>query len=207
MRGESLAVHALGLACSGELSAAEATLRQARSFSRAVETETMALATEAVIAFQLGMSDASAERLLKHVEATRHVDALVATYRAYPRFLASRSTVNSFRSIIEHALTSANDLDFAKGVAAWTEPGSPADSPRLSSRESEVLALVAIGLSNAAIAQQLYISEATVKVHMRHIFEKLGVRSRTQAALHPAARRAHYAISETSTHTKSDALS
>jgi DNA-binding NarL/FixJ family response regulator len=62
----------------------------------------------------------------------------------------------------------------------------------------EVLALVATGLGNAAIAQKLYISEATVKVHMRHIFEKLGVNSRTQAALHPAARKAYYATSEIS---------
>ena len=51
--------------------------------------------------------------------------------------------------------------------------------PQLSRRESEVLALVAVGLANAAIAQKLYISEATVKVHMRHIFEKLCVSSRT----------------------------
>jgi DNA-binding NarL/FixJ family response regulator len=53
----------------------------------------------------------------------------------------------------------------------------------LSPRESEVLDLVAQGLSNRAIAQRLFISEVTVKVHVRHIFEKLGVRTRTQAAL------------------------
>jgi LuxR family transcriptional regulator, maltose regulon positive regulatory protein len=197
MYGESLAVHALVLACSGELSAAEITLREARASSRAVETETTALATEAIIALQADNSDTCVEYLLHHVEKTHHVDALVTVYRAYPKLLSTRPALSSFRSIVEEALTAADDHDLAKGMAAWPESGAPADEPRLSGRESEVLALVATGLSNAAIAQQLFISEATVKVHMRHIFEKLGVTSRTQAALHPAARRAHYATSET----------
>jgi ATP/maltotriose-dependent transcriptional regulator MalT len=53
----------------------------------------------------------------------------------------------------------------------------------LSKREAEVLELVRAGLSNEQIAKTLWISATTVKVHLRHIFEKLGVRSRTEAAL------------------------
>ena len=51
----------------------------------------------------------------------------------------------------------------------------------LSARETEVLALVAQGHSNPAIAKQLYLSEATVKTHLLHVFEKLGVSDRTRA--------------------------
>ena len=48
-------------------------------------------------------------------------------------------------------------------------------------RELEVLALVARGLTNRAIAARLHISEATVKTHLVHVFSKLGVDDRTAA--------------------------
>ena len=51
----------------------------------------------------------------------------------------------------------------------------------LSGRELEVVALVARGASNKEIAHQLHISEATIKTHLAHIFEKLGVADRTSA--------------------------
>ncbi|MDQ1560777.1 MAG: hypothetical protein QOE85_118, partial [Actinomycetota bacterium] len=56
---------------------------------------------------------------------------------------------------------------------------SPA--PTLSPREIEVLTLVAAGQSNPSIAATLFISEATVKTHLLHVFEKLGVSDRTRA--------------------------
>lgn len=59
------------------------------------------------------------------------------------------------------------------------------DSPeQLSPRELEVLRLIARGLSNREIAQELVISEKTVKTHASSILSKLGLASRTQAALH-----------------------
>jgi non-specific serine/threonine protein kinase len=53
----------------------------------------------------------------------------------------------------------------------------------LSKRELEVCELLGRGMTNREIAQALFISETTVKVHVRHIFKKLGVRSRTEVAL------------------------
>jgi DNA-binding NarL/FixJ family response regulator len=54
-------------------------------------------------------------------------------------------------------------------------------TPALSPRETEVLTLVAQGQSNPAIAKCLFLSEATVKTHLLHVFEKLGVNDRTRA--------------------------
>jgi DNA-binding NarL/FixJ family response regulator len=54
----------------------------------------------------------------------------------------------------------------------------------LSQRETEVLRLVARGLSNAQVARTLFVTENTVKVHLRNIFDKLKVQSRTEAALY-----------------------
>ena len=51
----------------------------------------------------------------------------------------------------------------------------------LTGRELDVLRLVAAGLSNAAIAEQLVVSLGTIKTHLKHLYAKLAVHSRTQA--------------------------
>jgi DNA-binding NarL/FixJ family response regulator len=56
------------------------------------------------------------------------------------------------------------------------------DRPTLSTREKQVLGMVVAGLSNKAIAGELYLAESTVKCHLSSAFSKLGVRSRNEAA-------------------------
>ncbi|MEU5212744.1 response regulator transcription factor [Streptomyces sp. NPDC020742] len=63
-----------------------------------------------------------------------------------------------------------------------------APATALSRRETEVLQLVADGLSNAAISKRLFLSQATVKSHLVHIYAKLGVDSRTSAVAAATAR-------------------
>ncbi|AMX01840.1 two-component system response regulator NarL [Microbulbifer thermotolerans] len=53
----------------------------------------------------------------------------------------------------------------------------------LTSREYQILQLIADGLSNKLIARELDISDATVKVHVKHLLKKLGMRSRVEAAV------------------------
>jgi len=62
------------------------------------------------------------------------------------------------------------------------ETVGPADPFGLTSRERDVLALVAEGYTNRRIAETLFISESTAGVHVSHILGKLGVETRTEAA-------------------------
>ena len=64
------------------------------------------------------------------------------------------------------------------------EVSAPENPEALTERETEVLKLVARGKSNRQIASELFVEEKTVKSHVLNILMKLGVQSRTQAALH-----------------------
>jgi DNA-binding CsgD family transcriptional regulator len=63
----------------------------------------------------------------------------------------------------------------------WSAPASPAVF-ELTAREREVLQAAADGATNREIAEQLWISAHTVRTHLHHVFEKLDVRTRTEAA-------------------------
>ena len=62
-------------------------------------------------------------------------------------------------------------------------PAPPKALDDLSEREREVFRLIARGLSNAEIGQELFISETTVKTHVTHILQKLDLRDRVQAVV------------------------
>ncbi|MCU1469512.1 MAG: response regulator transcription factor [Glaciihabitans sp.] len=73
------------------------------------------------------------------------------------------------------------EVALAPRIAAVLVQRLKSPTPTLSPRETEVLKLVAAGQSNPSIAASLFLSEATVKTHLIHVFEKLGVSDRTRA--------------------------
>jgi DNA-binding NarL/FixJ family response regulator len=70
-----------------------------------------------------------------------------------------------------------------KQFARASQPERPSGIDELTAREFEILQLVANGLSNAEIGQQLFIGETTVKTHVTHILQKLNLRDRVQAVV------------------------
>lgn len=68
----------------------------------------------------------------------------------------------------------------AELAAIWRSPMREG----LTAREREVVRLVALGLRNAEVAKQLFISEVTVKTHLNNVFQKLGLRDRVELTLY-----------------------
>lgn len=112
--------------------------------------------------------------LSQHIETTHSLE-LVAT-GGFGYLLKDRVLdVDDFLAALARvgAGGSALDPEVVASLLAPTRPTDPLAS--LTEREGEVLALLAEGRSNAAIARQLWTTERTVETHVRHIFAKLGL--------------------------------
>ena len=83
-------------------------------------------------------------------------------------------------SMLSPSVTNRLIASFARVAPGTSDPALLA---QLTAREREVLELMARGLSNSEIANDLFVGEATVKSHVAHILQKLGVRDRTQAVI------------------------
>lgn len=95
---------------------------------------------------------------------------------------AAIRSVHGGQSLISPSMASKLLSEFATMVKKVDD--KPAPGPRLTERELEVLRLVAKGLNNRDIAKQLFISENTVKNHIRNILEKLQLHSRMEAVVY-----------------------
>jgi RNA polymerase sigma factor (sigma-70 family) len=97
------------------------------------------------------------------------------------QLLAGVRTVAAGDSLLAPSITRRLIEEFVRTRAR--EPVLPTAFARLSEREREVFRLVARGLSNAEVGQELFVSEATVKTHVAHVLQKLGLRDRVQAVV------------------------
>lgn len=93
--------------------------------------------------------------------------------------------------LVQRLVSATHDL-LTRGLAPPAVPAHQADLSALSDREAQVARAVAKGFSNKEVAEQLHISERTIKAHLGAVFEKLGVRDRVQLVLlissgHPPA--------------------
>ena len=194
MRGEVLSSRGLALACLGRLEEAASLARAGAQATRAIEAAVLAPCVGAIIALKRRDPGVLSEvrRAMNVAWEAAAVDYIITSYRASPDLLAAllRDTETIERAGYIVARASDHDLARSIGVdsAAALDPVSA-----LSVREREVYDLLCDGLSNGEIAKRLYISLETVKVHVRHVYDKLGIRSRTAVALQAASRRPHAA--------------
>jgi DNA-binding NarL/FixJ family response regulator len=95
------------------------------------------------------------------------------------QLIAAVRTVAAGDALLSPAITKRVIREFTR----IPRPAPPKELDDLTERELEVLRLIARGLSNAEIAQEIYISETTVKTHVTHILQKLDLRDRVQAVV------------------------
>jgi len=186
--GEYLAIRALTQTCLGNLSAGAEAARSASAISRMIDTRSLLACTNAIAALIIDRSgDEVTRQALATVRELGAIDSFVTAYRAFPGLLRPLVADSGLSAEVRDIVVRAKDGSFVSSRAALPSNAVPPRSAVLSKRETEVYALLGDGLPNRKIAEKLYISEVTVKAHVHHIFEKLGVRSRTEAALIAAA--------------------
>jgi DNA-binding NarL/FixJ family response regulator len=102
----------------------------------------------------------------------------VRTTHALGEFIANEP---AWRGWLQRILSASADASLGRRLGLCVPRGAKRNA-KLTPRENEVHELLAQGLTNEEIARALYISLSTTKVHVKHIYEKLGVRSRLEAA-------------------------
>jgi len=173
-------MRALVLTALGDFETAEDQAAHARGQSLGPETRALLAATAAIRA-AIQNETAECVRAYEEIIALGFAYVLPLAWRA--RFEVAVMLLGSpeHRDSVLELLSDAHDAAIAKrsGVPV---PRTASRRLDLSAREQEVCELLAEGRTNQEIATMLFISLSTTKVHVKHILEKLGVRSRVEAA-------------------------
>jgi DNA-binding CsgD family transcriptional regulator/tetratricopeptide (TPR) repeat protein len=177
---EYLAARGVALACSGRTNEALDIVHKIDKLTNTVESAVLVRWVSAIVALRFG-DESEVDHAYQFTGERGAYDAFVCAYRAEPRLLHVLYRDLSLRDQLVPILQETGDEDLLPSGAGGGEHASELES--LTRREREVLGLLAQGKTNKEIAATLYISEVTAKVHVRHILEKLGVRSRTEAAI------------------------
>ena len=182
-QGELIASRAIALACDQELERALSTAESACALTGSIEVRVCSAVTRAIVAALRADAELFelAREALKTARTHYCVECFVSGYRGFPELAHVLLQADETREEILAVISIAGDTDRLAEAAQPVRSGGTWED--LSPREREVLTLVAEGWSNKQIASRLYIANGTAKVHVSHILEKLGVPSRTAAAL------------------------
>ena len=183
LQSELLGTLALALACAGESSRAVETAERSRRISQSADSRALQSFSIVIALDQAGTRrGAIAEEFdvaLAEMGSTGAIDSFICAYRGYPKLLR---LLDPSKHADAARIVAKNDASLATKAGLTVARTQSLTTNRLTRREREVLALIRRGLSNRAIAQALWISESTAKVHVRRVLAKLGVKSRAEAA-------------------------
>ncbi|MFC9587054.1 response regulator [Streptomyces yangpuensis] len=129
----------------------------------------------------------AAPRVLVLTTYDTDADILAAVEAGASGYLLKDAPPEELAAAVRTAAAGQSALAPAVALRLMDRMRTPAEA--LTKRELEVLQLVADGLSNQQISKQLFLSQATVKSHLVHVYAKLGVESRTAAVAAAATRR------------------
>jgi ATP/maltotriose-dependent transcriptional regulator MalT len=186
MEGEVRSMRALALACCGAIEEAQAEIEASESITTHLEARGLRAFAKALVADRHGDDGARHKQLelaLIDAQVTGNADSFVVAYRLAPNLLNATAGTNLTLSDFLLRPLATYDSRLAEKAGLNQRALGIRPASLLTDREEEVLELLRQGMSNREIAQTLWIAQSTAKVHVRHIFEKLGVRSRTEAAL------------------------
>jgi DNA-binding CsgD family transcriptional regulator len=177
--GEYLGTRALVLSCLGRTSDASQCADQAVAISRAAEVRILAASARAVCATSSG-DESGARTLANEATALSVWDPVVCALRASSDLADAFACDEALRPMLEPLYQRSHDHGLARRAGFRTRSPRRPDEI-LSPREREVIGLIARGFRNHEISCALFIADSTTKVHVRHILEKLGVRTRAEA--------------------------
>jgi LuxR family transcriptional regulator, maltose regulon positive regulatory protein len=185
MVGECIASLALFEACRGSAERALTLASRAEDVTESAESRGRTSWARAIVEHCRGSPDAKRRAADAFLETSRlgARDFFVCAYRGYPTLLALLSADNEFRAEVAEIVVNAKDFALARRAGLEIRAPASGKQSALTRRERDVHKLIQQGLSNREIATTLFISEATVKVHVRRVLQKLGARSRTEAAV------------------------
>ncbi|TML94776.1 MAG: hypothetical protein E6G03_10885 [Actinobacteria bacterium] len=186
MEGELRSIRALTFACLGRSDEAEHEIEASISITSHLEARGLRTYAAVIVAHKRGDEvnlTPNLREALKESETTGNADSFVTAYRALPDLLHTISDAALPLGEFLSVPLRLHDGALAERARLGTREARIMPTEDLTEREEEVLSLLREGLSNRQIGHTLWIAESTVKAHVRHIFEKLGVRSRTAAAL------------------------
>ena len=180
LRGEFLGWQALLHSASGQFEVALELAHRAQEASRGLEASALAYTSSAIVALRMAKPENAGSNLEKAI-ATGVWDPILIAVRSATDLGSYMAKERASADWLRRILVLSSDSSLANLIGLRV-PRNAKPKQGLTQRETEVHELLAQGLTNEQIAKLLSISLSTTKVHVKHIYDKLGVRSRLEAA-------------------------